>query len=288
MKNPPLHKRAANPGSRKKHMSFLSIISILAIVYLLVCGGVYLYQERLIFFPEVLPSDYSFLIPHPFRELSLQPSPEVHLHALQITTPNPKAVVVYFHGNAGSLRTWHAVADDFVTRNMDIVIPDYRGYGKSRGPLSQAALLQDAVEIYKAVQQRYPDTPIILYGRSLGSGIAAWLATQVRPAMLILETPYDNFAKLAQQYMPFLPTSLLLKYTFPTDQWLSEVKCPIHLVHGTADRVIPYESSQRLMRLSLPNSYLTTISGGGHNNLPTFPAYQSWLDTLLHSPLTID
>ena len=113
------------------------------------------------------------------------------IHALLLKTERPRGVVLYFHGNAGSLRTWGDIAPEFTSRGYDILIPDYRGFGKSTGQLrDEAMLLQDGMAAYAHLARHYPEGRIVVYGRSIGTGIAAYIARTERPGMLMLESPY--------------------------------------------------------------------------------------------------
>ena len=141
-------------------------------------------------------------------------------------------------------------------------------------------LLKDALVVYTYLREQYADHDIILYGRSLGTGIATYLATIHSPNMLVLETPYMSMKELALRQFPFVPP-MLLKYPLQTARWISAVACPVYLLHGTRDEVIPYDSSERLIPLIRSQHQLFSIPDGGHNNLVAFPEYRAALDQIL-------
>jgi uncharacterized protein len=188
----------------------MTIIAIIAIGgYVLICAALYLLQERLIFYPEVLAPDFTFTFPERFEEIAL-PSYIAVISALYFKADHPTGIVLYFHGNAGSLRCWGAVAATFVERGYDVLMPDYRGYGKSSGRIASEQMLhQDAAVDYQYLLAHYPEDQIVIYGRSIGSGIATYLAKSHRPRLLILETPYFSLKEIVRQHYPFVPGALL-------------------------------------------------------------------------------
>jgi uncharacterized protein len=259
----------------------ITIIAIVAISgYLLICAALYLLQERLIFYPEVLAPDFTFTFPGRFEQIAL-PSDGAVISALYFKADHPKGVVLYFHGNAGSLRSWGSVAETFVQRGYDVLMPDYRGYGKSSGHIASEQMLHDdAALAYQYLLGNYPEEQIVIYGRSIGSGIATYLAKTHRPRMLILETPYFSLKEIVRQHYPFVPGALL-KYPLRNDLWIGDVGCPVYLFHGTSDDLIPHGASERLATLVKTEHQLITIVGGGHNDLGNFEQYGHQLDRIL-------
>ena len=257
--------------------SILRAVLITVLVsYTLVCGGLYLAQEQLIFVPDKLPANHVFAFPNAtFEEVQVS-SGTVTLSALHFKVAQPKGVVLYFHGNAGSLRGWGAIAPMFTRRNYDLFMLDYRGYGKSSGQLStEADLHADARAAYDYLRQRFSADQIVIFGRSLGSGVASHLAVSVPARMLILETPYTSLAAVVAARTPFIPVELLMKYPLRTESWIGQVRCPVYIFHGTADDLVPYAHSTRLMTLIHAPHERITLPGGGHGNLASFSEYQT-------------
>jgi hypothetical protein len=258
----------------------MTIVVLTLCFYLVVCAVLYVYQERFIFFPEVLPRHFMYSFPVSFEEVTWQVDGAT-INALHFKAEQPKGVILYLHGNAGSLRSWGNVAAQFVAHGYDVLMPDYRGYGKSTGTITNEQVLHhDAAIAYTYLQQHYGEHQIVVYGRSIGTGLAVYLARSHHPQMLILETPYYNLQELATAQFPFIP-SFLLKYPLRTDAWIAEVTCPIYLFHGTQDEVIPYGASLRLVPLIQTKHQLFSIEGGGHNNLSAFRQYHEHLATIL-------
>jgi pimeloyl-ACP methyl ester carboxylesterase len=241
-------------------------------------------QESLIFYPEKLPANFKFSFSIPFDDIALQVNGGT-INALLFKSDKPQGVVLYFHGNAGSLRTWGEVAAAFTTRGYDILIPDYRGFGKSSGQIKdEDTLLQDGAAAYTYLAGHYPENRIVIYGRSIGTGIATYIAKTKRPKMLILESPYFNLIDLAVHHYPFVPAALMkafLKYPLRNDLWINHVQCPIVIFHGAKDDIIPYNASERLFKLLGGRGQLIRVDNGGHNDLGDSALYQRRLDTIL-------
>ena len=135
--------------------------------------------------------------------------------------------------------------------------------------------------VYDSLLPKWKESDIIIYGASLGSGIATQLATQVNAKLLILETPYLSMLEMVKiKMIPIFPVSLLLKYHFRNDLNIVNINCPVHILHGTADELIPYSQAERLNELA-GSGVLTTIEGGMHNNLGEFDDFQKQIEALL-------
>ncbi|HOK06024.1 MAG TPA: alpha/beta fold hydrolase [Syntrophales bacterium] len=241
-------------------------------------------QERIIFHPEVLPAHYRYHFGGVWEEVSI-PVEGAVLNALLFRVPRPKGVVLYFHGNAGSLRTWGEVAGTFTGRGWDCLIYDYRGFGKSTGGFRcEDDLLDDGKAVYAYVRKRYGEAKIVFYGRSIGTGIAAGVAGAASPHLLILESPYHSLLDLAGHHYPWLPAFVLeayLRYPLPTYRWLREITCPVAVIHGTRDGIIPFENALRLKGLYPEKVRFFPVPGGGHNDLEDFQQYHRALDAVL-------
>jgi pimeloyl-ACP methyl ester carboxylesterase len=260
------------------------IVLVIIVSFTFGCCFFYFTQESMIFYPSALPPDFKYNFTAHFDELTI-PVDGAAINALHFKTANPKGVILYLHGNAGNLSGWGDIAIDFTRRGYDILIPDYRGYGKSTGKIRNEEMLhRDAAVACNYLKEHYTEDQIILYGRSIGAGIGVYLAKSVKPRMLILESPFFSMRDIAAYHYPFIPGILLdlgLKYPMRTDMWISDVKCPVYLFHGTADDIVPYSSSERLLKLIRTESRLIKIPGGGHNDLSDFTFYQEELDRIL-------
>jgi uncharacterized protein len=250
----------------------LHTIALIALAYISVCTMLFLWQERLIFYPERDPPGTRYAFSHPAEEVWI-PVDGATLHALWFRVPEPQGVILYLHGNAGSLRSWGTVAPELVAYGYDLLIFDYRGYGQSSGQIqSESQLHADAAAVAAWVLARYPETPLVLYGRSLGSALAVRLAAEHQPRLLILESPFYSLEHLARRQFPWAP-SFLLKYPLRAHAWIGQVRSPVVIIHGTDDAIVPFADGERLAGAVTAPLQFHAVAGGGHNDLARFPAY---------------
>ena len=264
----------------------LTIGISIAVAYIIANVVVYVWQERFLFKPEKLPDDFKFdYSDQNFKEYKIDVTPGVTISGLHFHVENPKGIVIYLKGNSRSIKGWGKFAVDFGRLGYDVAMVDYRGFGKSTGKRSEEGIKSDMQYIYDIVKEQVDEKYIIVYGRSMGSGFAAKLASKNNPRMLILESPYYSVSKSAKRYVPFLPLSLVLKFPVRTYKWLKYVNCPIKIIHGTKDNLIPYKTSIMLSNIKPNLTRLYTVIGGGHNNLNTFEEYHRMLEEIVNSKL---
>ncbi len=246
----------------------------------------YFFQERFIFKPEKLPEDFVFQYENQeVEEYNIELSEKVTINGLHFKTNKPKGIVFYLKGNSKSIKGWGKFAVDFTFHGWDVLMMDYRGFGKSKGKRTQQLMKDDVQAIYNIIKEKVDEKYIIVYGRSLGTGLATKIASVNNPRMLILACPYYSMSNNAQRYLPFIPLGLVMRYTMPTYKWIKYVKCPIKLIHGTNDRIIPMKSSIRLSRINPKLTRLYPVIGGGHKNLHNFEDYHRALKEILRSKL---
>lgn len=242
----------------------------------------YFLQESMLFLPSTLKQDYVFQFEYPFEELFLKPDKNTQINAIHFKTEKPKGVILYFHGNAGDLSRWGTVAEYFVAMNYDVFIMDYRTYGKSFGELSEQAFYNDAQYCYNFLKEQYEEKDITVYGRSLGTAMATFVASGNGPKQLILETPYYSITDVAKSRFPIFPVERLLRYRFPSYQFVQSISCPILMFHGTDDAVIPFQSAKKLYdETPVTSTEFVIVEGGAHNNLMTFEIYQEAIKKIL-------
>lgn len=238
-------------------------------------------QERLIFFPEKLPKDYKFLYLTPYKEYNIPVDRKTKIHGLLFRCKNPKGLVFYLHGNAGSNSTWGLLADLYLENNYDFFVPDYRGYGKSDGKISsEKQLLSDVQAVFDTLKKDYEEKKIVIMGFSIGSGPAAYIASKNEASLLVLKAPYYNFPDLAQKYFRILP-KFLIRYKLRTDQYIQQVKCPVVIFHGDHDEIIYTGSSEKLKQHFKPADTLFILKGQPHNGINDNPDFQKEIRNLL-------
>ena len=238
-------------------------------------------QENLIFFPEKLPGDYRFRFDQDFEEIQVAAKDGTRLHGLLFRVQEPKGLVFYLHGNAGSVASWGWVAPTYTRLGYDIFVPDYRGYGKSEGRIrSEKQFYADAQAAYDALKSRYSEDRIVIAGYSIGTAAAAMLAAANHPKLLLLQAPYYSLVDLMQNLYPFVPT-FLLQYKFETFRFIEKVKAPIVLFHGQRDEIIYPGSSEKLKAHLKPTDQVILLKNQGHNGMNENPEYQQELARVL-------
>jgi|GEM_PF-823920 len=236
---------------------------------------IYFFQARLVFAPTVLDSNYQFNFQTPFEEAYLDSDTGHKIHYLKFKNEKPKAVILFFHGNGGGLDSWGYFGQKLSEEaKSDVWILDYPGYGKSSRAFADSGkeMVELGEELLELVRMKYKETPIILYGRSLGSGIASALSADASVDGLILETPYYSTSRLAKEMFPVVP-AFIFKYDLDNTKIKKAKIAKVLILHGKKDKLIPYQHA-----LDLKNEFdkrvdLISFSKGEHNNLSTFDDY---------------
>ena len=243
------------------------IISILLGIYIVICGHLFIFQEKLIFFPDKLDKNYKFDFPQASKEIHLTTEDQKVLHGLLFQADSTKGLIFYLHGNGGALDRWGTVAETYTRLHYDLFILDYRGYGKSEGKIeSEAQLSQDVQMAYNEMLKLYSENKIVVLGYSIGTGLAAKLASTNHPRLLILQAPYYSLTDLVKHTFPLVPP-FLLRYKLDTFKYISDCQMPIVLFHGNEDDVIPYRQSIKLKRLLKKSDKLIILNRQGHNGM---------------------
>lgn len=271
--------------------TWLYILILVVLLYIAISIALFYLQDYMLFKPEKLPKDFEFYYENQdIKEYNLETRDGAVINGVLFKPKGEsRGIVLYLKGNSKSIKGWGKFAVDFTRHNFNVLMIDYRGFGKSTGKRSQKAIKRDLQEVYNKIKERTTEDRIILYGRSLGSGFAAKLASLNHPKMLILDAPYYSLTKVTARYIPFMPLSLLVKYPLPTYKWLKYVQCPIHIIHGTNDKLIPYKTSVKLSKVNPKLTKLHTVIGGGHKNLNNFESYHKMIHDILNAqPQDID
>lgn len=258
-------------------------IIMITLIYCSIGLALFYLQEKFMFHPEPLPKDYVFKFDMPFKEVTIPMNARDTLDLLQFFPKGAvsKGVVLYFHGNRGNINRYAKYAGNFTKKGYEVWIPDYPGFGKTTGELTEANMNKQAREIYKLAHSKFSADSIIVYGKSLGTGVASFIAAKQQCKRLILETPYYSIPSLFSSYAPIYPTNRMSHFKFPVAEYLKEVEEPITIFHGTSDGVIFYSQASKLKKVLKPGDEFVTIEEGGHNNLNDFALFHSKLDSVL-------
>ena len=273
----------ASTSLRYLHVGRFGWLKITFIVYLTLGIVFYFLQDKFLFHPVPLPADYAYHFDRPFRELNIPTDKKETINIIQFFPKDSlrKGVVLYFHGNMENINRYAKFADIFTNKGYEVWMPDYPGFGKSTGELTEKKLYQMASLTYTMANAKYPKNNIFIYGKSLGTGIASQLASVKDCRVLILETPYYSIPDLFSCYVPLYPTGIISKYKIPTYEYLNKVKAPILILHGTDDEVIPYRCGVKLKSALKPADEFISIQGGKHNNLNNFEVLKKKINNLL-------
>jgi fermentation-respiration switch protein FrsA (DUF1100 family) len=243
-------------------------MSVLA-VYVAWCTMLFFYQGRLIFpagmAPPPLPTAPDSAV---VERLELDGGGQVEswfMPAPGISPARPGAAVVFFHGNAELIDYQDTIIRDYHALGCSVLLPEYRGYGRSAGSPSEAGIVADAVRFYDLLIERgdVDRARIVMHGRSLGGGVAAQVAARRKPAALILESTFTSVAAMAHGYgVP----RFLARHPFRTDRVLVELDIPVLIFHGTQDTIIPVRHGRKLSALHPGVTYIEYDCG--HNDFP--------------------
>jgi hypothetical protein len=241
------------------------------LVYFAIVAVMYFAQRSLMYFPEArrtAPADAG--LPEA-EEVVLDTADGERVIVWNIAPRGDQPVVLYFHGNGGALRyrvdRYRALTQD----GTGLVLLSYRGYGGSSGRPSEDGLIEDARAAYAFATQRYPGVRLVVWGESLGSGvavaIAAEKAAEKKVARVVLEAPFASAVSVAASVYPWVPVRFLMKDQFRSDLRIRNVTAPVLIVHGDRDTVVPIESGERLYSLIEGPKRFLRIPGAGHEDL---------------------
>jgi hypothetical protein len=241
------------------------------VVYLGIVALMYFAQRSLMYFPERLRTAPAQAGLPQAEEVVLDTADGERVIVWHIPPRGDQPVVLYFHGNGGALRfrvdRFRALIED----GTGLVALSYRGYGGSSGRPSERGLIEDAHAAYAFAIQRHPAARLVLWGESLGSGvavaIAAEKAAEKRVTRVVLEAPFASAVSVAASVYRFVPVRFLMKDQFRSDLRIRNVKVPVLIVHGDRDTVIPIESAERLYSLIEGPKRFLRVAGAGHEDL---------------------
>lgn len=246
--------------------------------------ALWLFQDYILLHPKKLKADYVFNFQEAYKEQWIQLTDKEQIHFVKFLPSNPqpkKGVVLYFHGNRNNITRYADYASNFTKEGYEVWMPDYPGFGKSTGNFSEERIYKVADTLYNLLSTEFQSHEIIIYGRSLGTGVASQLASVKPCRRLILETPYCSIPGLFADVFPLYPAEKIIHFQFPVIEYLKKVQAPVTIFHGTIDEVIPYVHSIKLKSALKNGDEFITIEKGRHNNLNDFKIFHSKLDSLL-------
>lgn len=202
-----------------------------------------------------------------FESLRISTGDGETLDGWYVPARNPRATLLYLHGNGGNIGHRVGIIEMLHQLGLNVLIIDYRGYGRSTGKPTEAGTYRDAEAAwdYLTRMRHIPARGIVLYGESLGGAIAARLAQHHTPQALVLYAAFTSVPDMARQLYPYLPVSLLARYRYDTRGALAAVRCPVIIMHSREDEIVPYAQGEELLAMAAPPKRLVTLQGG-HND----------------------
>jgi hypothetical protein len=246
-------------------MGWLAVIVVCG--YAGLAAMLYVTQRSLMYFPDrahLTPAQAGLPAA---AEVTLTTADGEHVLAWHAPPTADKPVVLYFHGNGGAVQYRVERFKKLVADGIGLVALEYRGYGGSSGSPSEAGLIADAQAAYAFAAARYPVPQLVLWGESLGSGIAVALAADKPVGRVILEAPFTSAAAIGAEHYWYMPVRLLMKDQFRSDRRIAKVTAPLLILHGVHDQVVPYAMGERLFELANKPKHIVRFLDGGHEDL---------------------
>ena len=263
--------------------TILWIVGILLLFYVAITALLYAFQSKFIYFPsrEVLVTPASIGLD--FDDVRLQTEDGVSIAGWYVPADENSKVVLFFHGNGGNISHRLDTIEILHKMGLSVLMIDYRGYGQSEGDTDEQGTYLDAEAAWRyLVEERQIDPErIIILGRSLGGGVASWLAWQHPPKALILEATFTSVTDMAGQQYPFLPTKWLTRNRYDTASRMREIEVPVFIVHSPSDDIIPYAHGQRLFELANEPKAFLEIDGGHNEGFVRSQKYWEGLKTFI-------
>ena len=264
--------------------TFILIVLTLVGAYAAFAGLLYFYQGSFVYYPErqlvATPEQFGL---H-YEPVSFNTQDGIALSGWYVPAKNERAVVLFFHGNAGNMSHRMLSLQVFNRLRLSTLIFDYRGYGRSAGRPDEIGTYRDAEAAWRfLIENRgVPPSQILLFGRSLGGAIAAYVASRYAPRALIIDSAFTSVPDLAARFYPFMPVRWLTRFHYTTRDYLRRVSCPVLVVHSREDDIVPLEHGRVLFETARPPKDFFEINGT-HNDtlLVTGRRYESGIDRFL-------
>jgi hypothetical protein len=249
--------------------------------YGVLVGGLYVFQRHLLYFPGVGRPELGDLAALGVREVTLKTADGLSLLSWYLPPRDGHAVIAYFHGNGGHIGYHAERLRQFARNGYGVLMAEYRGYGGNPGTPSEAGLVADGAAALDFLgSEGIAPNRLVIYGESLGSGVAVPVAAQREVAGLILEAPFTSVAEVAQYRYSFLPASALVRDRFDSLARIGNVKAPILVLHGERDRIVPVHFGRALFDAAPDPKELWLAREAGHEDLVRYGAFEAVLDFL--------
>jgi len=247
----------------------LNLVISIAIAYAVILSLVFLFQPRLVYFPQVERT--LTVTPRAagldYEDVSLHTADGVKLHGWWVPAQNARGAVVLFHGNAGNISHRLGYLTMFSRLGYSVLLFDYRGYGTSGGNPSEAGTYRDAESAWQHLTEvrKVKARDIVIVGESLGGGVATWLAVKYPPRAVILASTFTSVPDLGAQVYPWLPVRLLARIEYANLDRIRQIEVPVMIAHSRGDDIIPFAHGEALFAAAREPKQMLVMSGG-HND----------------------
>ena len=237
-------------------MSLFYIFGLILIVYLIVTLGLYIFQRKLLYYPNFNSHIKGDELSHSFENINIKTKDNINLKGWFHLKDLKKKTILFFHGNAGTLDNRIYKLNFLGNLDINFLIIAWRGYSGSSGKPSEFGLYQDAKSALNWLNSKgITDDKIVLYGESLGTSVAIEVGQNKDFAGVILETPFTSMVDVGKTKYPFFPVSLLLKDKYESDKKIKNIKSPILIMHGEVDRLVPFWMGKKMYELANEPKY---------------------------------
>jgi uncharacterized protein len=271
------HGLAARLGDEKSRAVWMprALLALKSVAVIAVCLYVgmavllYVKQRSMMYFPEPIHTTPAQAGLPQAAEVMLTASDGERSTAWHVPPRDDRAVIVYFHGNGGALRYRVDRFRKLISDGIGLVALEYRGFGGNAGSPTEAGLIADGEAAYAFAASRYPARQIVLWGESLGTGIAVVLAAEKPVGRVILEAPFTSAAAVAASRYWYMPVRLLMKDQFRSDEAIGKVSAPVLILHGMQDRTVAFAMGERMFELTNAPKHIVRFLDGDHEDLDT-------------------
>lgn len=260
----------------------INVLLAVAVAYAAICALVFLFQPRLVYFPQVAHEVNASPLAAglKYENVVLDAGDGVKVHAWWIPAREARGAMVLTHGNAGNISHRVGYATMFNRLGYSVLLFDYRGYGKSTGHPDEEGTYRDAAAAWQYVNkaQKFTARDIVLVGESLGGGVATWLAQKHPPRALILASTFTSVPDLGATVYPWLPVRWLARIRYDNLWRIGSIESPVMIAHSPGDDIVPYRHGQTLFAAAREPKEMLELAGG-HNEGFIF-ARDAWIDAI--------
>ena len=245
------------------------VVGVIAAIYFFSAVHKYFTQSSNVYHPkkEIIATPLDIGLD--FKDIVFKASDGIGLSGWYIPANRSKKVILLLHGNGGNISTRLTFIDFFYRRlGLSTFIIDYRGYGKSEGKATEKGTYLDAEAAWKYLTgfMKIKNKDIIVFGRSLGGPIAAWLAKKISPGALVLDSTFTSIKDMAAHVYPLLPVKKIFRFDYPTLEYLKDVRCPVLVIHSSEEDYIPFSHGRKLFEEANEPKHFLEIKGTHRNN----------------------